>query len=243
MKLNHTPSTLAAAAVALLSAVTPSAARAEKMTGTQRACVQRVLTTPDASADAVRACVAAKAGSDAPDKAKKTLALDSPEALHLFTVLEARFSEKSPVRPKGVNFAAVKKALEARLDLLFSLNEMERTGGRPDVIAVEGNTFVFADVSRESPEGRRNLNYDEAKKMADAMGVKMMDEAAYRKLQASVPLDQGTWSWLLTDAKTRASGRALVGARDGEGVRVVEGWAGDRNPHGGWRGLLRVPKL
>ncbi|MBI5412432.1 hypothetical protein HZA43_04685 [Candidatus Peregrinibacteria bacterium] len=80
------------------------------MTGAQRACVQRVLTTPDASADAVRACVVADAGSDTPDKAKKTLAPDSQEAQQLFAALEARFRDASPVRPAAVKFADVRKS-------------------------------------------------------------------------------------------------------------------------------------
>ncbi|MBI5412433.1 DUF4256 domain-containing protein [Candidatus Peregrinibacteria bacterium] len=135
------------------------------------------------------------------------------------------------------------KALEARPDLLFSLNEMEKTGGKPDLIAVEGTTYVFADLSGESPESRRDLDYDQAKAMADAMGVTMMDEAAYRELQARIPLDAETFSWLLTDAKTRASGNALNGNRNGDNVNVNEDFADNRNPDKGWRGLIRVFKL
>ena len=169
--------------------------------------------------------------------------LSSEEQAKLFSALEARFSEDMPYRPDTVKFADVRKALEARPDLLYSLNQMEKTGGQPDVIGVEGNTFVFADVSKESPEGRRNLDYDEAKAMADEIGVEMMDEIIYRKLQEQIPLDAETWSWLLTDAETRAHGNALRGYRVGVSVNVYEYWADSRSPDRGFRGLLRVPKL
>lgn len=216
-------------------------AQVEKMTDDQRACVQRVLKNPNADAGDIQACVAAEASDDDPDK--KELAPDSLEAQTLFTTIEARFSKKTPYRPGVVKFADVKKSLEACPDLLYSLNQMEKTGGQPDVIAVEGNTFVFADVSKESPEGRRDLDYDQARTMADGMGVEMMDESTYRELQAQFPIDMATLSWLLTDAETRAaSGDALDGARRHGVVYVRWGWADGRVPSLGFRGLLRVPK-
>ncbi len=240
MKPNNTLKSLVAA-VALFTAA-PSA-QAEKMTDAQRACVQRALKNPNADTKAVQACVAAETPAGDPDKAKKILAPDSAEAQALFTTLEARFREKSPVRPVAVKFADVKNALSAHPNLLFSLNEMEKTGGQPDLIAVEGNTYVFADVSAESPEGRRNLNYDEAKAMADAAGYEMMPREVYEKLQKKIPLDAQTFSRLLTDAETRASGFALSGYRDGGVVHVYRVWAGYRDPDLGFRGLLRVPKF
>lgn len=228
---------------AALSAVAPSA-QAEQITAGQRVCVQSVLKNPAADTKDVQACVSAKVpASDKPDQAKKELAPDSPEAKALFAILEARFSKPSSSRPSSVAFADVKKALEARPDLLRSLNEMEQTGGEPDVIAVEGSTYVFADVSRESPEGRRNLTYGQAKAMAEAAGYEMMDEATYRKLQAQYSIDTKTWSWLLTaDPELLKDGSALRGYRYGGGVGVNPLWADDRGPYGGFRCLLRVPR-
>ncbi len=237
--MKNTLSTITAA-VALLGAA-PSA-HAEKITDDQRACVEQVLNTPTADVDAVRQCMgasAAEAVGEDPDK-KPELAPNAPEAQALFTTLQARMS-KVPEhyrRAGGVNFTDVKKALETRPDLLWSLKEMEKTGGEPDVIAVEGNTYVFADVSKESPEGRRYLNYDEAKAMADTMGVKMMDPATWRTLD----VDHTSWTWLLTDAQTRATGRALYGARVGDDVNVYLYYADNRDSREGWRGLLRVPR-
>lgn len=240
MKLNNTLRTLTAAAA--LMAAAPSA-QAEQMTDDQRACVQRVLKNPNADTSDIQACVTTESGDD--DLAKKELAPDSPEAKALFATLEARFSKEAPYRPDVVKFTDVKKSLEARPDLLYSLNQMEKTGGEPDVIAVEGDIFVFADVSKESPEGRRNLNYDQAKTMADEMGIEMMDQATYRKLQAQFPFDLKTsWSWLLTNAKTRAITRlALSGDRDPDGVYVHRHGASHHISGAGWRGLLRVPNL
>lgn len=233
-----------ATAVTLL-ATTPSV-RAEQLTDTQRACVQRVLKNSAADTDAVWQCLATAEGGGDSNRHKKYLSPNSPEAKSLFATLEARFDEKPAHyrRAKGVNFADVKKALEARPDLLWSLHWMEETGGKPDVIAIKGNTLVFADVSQWSPSGsgRCNLSYDEAKTMADEMGVKMMDEATYRKLQATGWLDTQTWSWILTDASTRkASGKAIAADREGDDVGVYPREAESRDIYRGWRAVLRVP--
>lgn len=239
MKFNNVLRGIAAAAA--LTVATPTAS-AEPISRQQRACVERVLKSPMADTDAVRQCLAtAKAGGES-DSHKKHLSPDSPEAKSLFATLEGRFRQESPVRPAVVKFIDVKRSLEARQDLLSSLNEMEKTGGKPDVIAVEGNTFVFADVSAESPKGRRNLDYDQAKAMAEKAGYEMMPPEVYQKLQNKVRLDANTWSWLLTDAETRATGEALGGGRGGDVVYVGPGWADYRSPSEGFRGLLRVPK-
>lgn len=240
MKFNNVLRGIAVAAA--MSVAAPSArASAEKLTKDQRACVVSVLGSSDATDADVQKCVAAGGGDD-PEKARQTLAPDSTEARQLFVTLEARMNENSPVRPKGVTFADVKRSLKARPDLLFSLNAMEKTGGQPDVVAVDGNTFVFGDVSPESPEGRRNLDYNQTKAMAEAAGYEVMDEATYRELQGQIPLDTKTLSYLLTDPAILATGFALRGGRDGGGVMVARYWADVRDPSYGCRGLLRVPK-
>jgi len=235
-------------AAAALFAAAPSA-NAERLTDDQRACVARVMKYVNADAGAIQACVA-EAGSDDSDKAKKELAPDSLEAQALFATLEARMSKAAPYRPAGVKFVDVRRSLEACPDLLYTLNKMEKTGGMPDVVGVEGNTFVLADVSTQSPAGRRNLPYRDfeaamdVERMAREMGVnfELMPPALYRRLQKETPLDSKTFSWLLTDPEPLASGIVLFGYRDGDRVRVNPRWAGYRSPFRGFRGLLRVPK-
>jgi len=169
--------------------------------------------------------------------------LTPEEQTELLSTLEAR-SAKEPDhyrRLGGVDFAEVKKALEANPALMYSLAQMENTGGLPDVIAIEDDAFVFGDCSVESPN-RRNLNYDEAAKMARELGVDMMPEDAYRKIQETGEFDRKTWSWLATPDDIREAGYALRGGRYGGGVGVSRYGARGHNSGGGWRGVLRVPK-
>lgn len=249
MKPNNTLRTLATV-VALMAATCSD--QKEEMTDCQRACIESVLKNPNTvahadrvskqeKADANRACLPTAEESDDAD-VKKELAPTSLEGRSLFVILAARFSKESPYRPDIVRFADVKKSLEARPDLLYSLNQMEKTGGQPDVIDIEGDSLVFADVSRESPKFRRNLNYDQVKSMANEMGVEIMDEATYRKLQVQYPIDVRSSSWLLANEGSRFLGGSLTAMRISSGVSVLN-ISSYRDPNRGWRASLRVQIL
>jgi len=144
----------------------------------------------------------------------------------LLDTLRARF-EDNMGRHRALAWAAVKKRLEAALDRLWSLSEMERTGGEPDVVGRDEKTgaFLFVDCSAESPKGRRSLCYDgealEARKkhkpkgsavqMASAMGAEVLTEEQYRSLQALGEFDAKTSSWLRTPPDVRKLGGAIFG--------------------------------
>lgn len=176
---------------------------------------------------------------------------------YLLTVLERRLSEKVDhyQRPEGINFTEVKKALEADPAALWSLWNMQETGGEPDIVAVEENAFLFADCSAESPAGRRDCVFDtEAEKsavgtfngnavdMAAAFGVELWSPEFYRKMQETGEFDRNTWSWLQTDADTRSSGGARYGDCCGDRVGVHQYDARDHYGVRAWRGLRRVQK-
>jgi hypothetical protein len=173
--------------------------------------------------------------------------------------LEVRF-EKNPKhyrRPKGIKFFEVKKAIEANPAFIYSLFMMEKTGGAPDVIAVDDDTYTFADCSAESPTGRRNCVYDkEAEKyatrhqkkgnavgMADEFGVDNMMEDIYRDtLQKIGKFDSKTSSWIKSfNDKDSVSSAPIGSRRDGE-VRVVQYFSHYSADSLGWRGVLRVPR-
>jgi len=183
--------------------------------------------------------------SDVTDTLKVTekRELKPEKKAELLSALETRFATKPEhyKRHEGVDFAEVKKALEANPALMYSLAQMENTGGAPDIIAVEEDAFVFGDCSAESPD-RRDLTYDQAAEMAKEFGVEMMTKKIYRAMQESGRFDMNTWSWLATPADFRERGNALRGRRIGVGVNVNRGNAENHDPLGGWRGLLRVPK-
>ena len=142
----------------------------------------------------------------------------------LLSVLKLRF-EKNMIRHKGLEWAKVEARLEANAEKLWSLNEMERTGGEPDVIGHDKKTgeYLFYDCSAESPKGRRSLCYDgaalasrkenkpegSAMDMAAAMGIELLTEEQYRELQKLAPVDAKTSSWIITPADIRKSGGAL----------------------------------
>jgi hypothetical protein len=149
----------------------------------------------------------------------------SPEQQHeLLRTLKARF-EKNTNRHPGLQWAAVQARLEANPDKLWSLQEMERTGGEPDVVGYDKETgeYVFYDCSAETPTGRRSLCYDrealEARKehkpkgsaldMAAAMGIEILTEAQYRELQTLGEFDTKTSSWVKTPPDIRARGGAI----------------------------------
>src|SRR6478609_8632275 len=150
--------------------------------------------------------------------------LSAKQRAELLTVLKARF-EKNTNRHKGVAWAKVEAKLGANPEKLWSLNEMETSGGEPDVVGFDKKTgeYVFCDCSAESPKGRRSICYDrdalEARKenkpkdsavdMAAAMGVEILTEEQYRELQKLGEFDLKTSSWVKTPVEMRKLGGAL----------------------------------
>ena len=153
---------------------------------------------------------------------KEKLSPEQREAL--LSALNARF-EKNMKRHRGLEWAQVQAKLEANLEELWSLNEMEQTGGEPDVVGFDKKTgeYIFYDCSTESPDGRRSVCYDreawESRKenkpknnaigMAAAMGIELLTEAQYRELQKLGKFDSKTSSWIVTPAEIRKLGGAL----------------------------------
>src|SRR5574338_1364351 len=153
-------------------------------------------------------------------------AADMKEKQHeeLLSALKARF-EKNMNRHEGFEWAAVRARLEASPGKLWSLNEMERTGGEPDVVRYDkkNGEYIFYDCSAESPKGRRSLCYDrealDARKenkpkdsaldMAAAMGIEILTEEQYQELQQLGKFDLKTSSWIKTPAKIRKPGGAI----------------------------------
>lgn len=153
---------------------------------------------------------------------KKELSLEQRE--ELLKVLKVRF-EKNLHRHKGIEWAKVQAKLDANTDKLWSLNEMERTGGEPDVVGhdINKDEYIFNDCSVESPKGRRSVCYDrealESRKknkpennaidMATAMGIELLTEEQYRALQELENFDMKTSSWVQTPSNIRELGGAL----------------------------------
>jgi Protein of unknown function (DUF4256) len=173
----------------------------------------------------------------------------------LLRALKARF-EKNMNRHKGLEWAKVQARLEAHDDKLRSLEEMERTGGEPDVVAHDKKTgaFIFHDCSAESPKGRRSACYDgealESRKefkpkdnamdMAAAMGIEILTEEQYRELQRLGEFDTKTSSWLKTPSEIRKLGGAIFGDRRYDHVFVYHNGASSYYAARGFRGSLRV---
>lgn len=182
-------------------------------------------------------------------------ALSSEQREELLRALKARF-EISMHRHPGLEWAYVQARLEAQPAKLWSLNEMERTGGEPDVVGYDEKTgeIIFYDCSAESPAGRRNACYDreawEARKenkpranaidMATAMGIELLTEEQYRALQTLGDFDTKTSSWIITPADIRKLGGALFADRRYEHVFVYHNGAPSYYASRGFRGLLRV---
>jgi len=150
--------------------------------------------------------------------------LSKKQGEELLKTLKARF-EKNMNRHKGLDWAKVQAKLEANAEKLWPLNEMERTGGEPDVVGHDKTTgeYIFNDCSAESPKGRRSLCYDRealnsrkenkpkgnAMDMAAAIGVELLTEEQYRELQKLGDFDTKTSSWVNTPSKIRKLGGAL----------------------------------
>ena len=180
----------------------------------------------------------------------------SPEQREeLLRALKARF-EKNMNRHKGLAWANVQARLEARSEKLWSLNEMERTGGEPDVVGHDKKPgeYIFYDCSAESPKGRRSVCYDregqEARKehkpennaidMAAAMGIELLTEEEYRELQKLGSFDSKTSSWVKTPSDIRKLGGALFCDRRYDTVFVYHNSAPTYYRARAFRGSLRV---
>lgn len=180
----------------------------------------------------------------------------SPELREeLLRTLEARF-EKNPKRHAGIEWSAVRTRLEARPEKLRTLYEMEKTGGEPDVVGFDENTgeYAFFDCSIESPKERRSLCYDqeswESRKenrpkgsalgMAEEMGIEMLTEEQYRKLQTLGEFDLKTSSWVATPPEVRKLGGALFCDRRYDTVFAYHNGAESYYAARGFRGSVRA---
>lgn len=184
---------------------------------------------------------------------KKILSSEDREAL--LKTLKTRF-EKNPERHKGVAWAKVAAKLEVSPAKLWSLNEMEKTGGEPDVVLYDKKTdeYIFYDCAVESPKGRRSLCYDQkalkerkehppennALDMASAIGIEILTENQYRNLQKLGKFDLKTSSWVETPDSIRKLGGALFCDRRYEHVFTYHNGAESYYSARGFRGSLRV---
>jgi hypothetical protein len=181
--------------------------------------------------------------------------LSSEQCEELLNALKARF-EKNMNRHKGIEWAKVQAKLEANTEKLWSLDEMEITGGEPDVIGHDKKTdeYIFYDCSAESPKGRRSFCYDhealEARKehkpensaveMAGDMGIELLTEEQYRELQKLGKFDLKTSSWVKTSAEIRKLGGAIFCDRRYDTVFLYHNGAESYYAARGFRGSLRV---
>jgi hypothetical protein len=184
---------------------------------------------------------------------KKELSTEQRE--ELISVLKARF-EKNMNRHKELEWAGVQATLEADPEKLWSLDEMESSGGEPDVVGFDIKTseYIFYDCSAESPKDRRNICYDrealESRKeykpkdsamdMAAAMGIEILTEEQYRELQELGNFDTKTSSWLKTPPEIRKLGGAIFADRRYDHVFVYHNGADSYYGARGFRGSLRV---
>ncbi|MBI0577346.1 DUF4256 domain-containing protein [Neobacillus cucumis] len=183
----------------------------------------------------------------------KELPLEERE--ELLRALKVRFEENMN-RHKGLEWTKVQTKLEANTEKLWSLNEMERTGGEPDVVGHDKKTdeYIFYDCSAESPIGRRSICYDrealESRKknkpennaidMASDMGIELLTEEQYRELQKLGNFDTKTSSWVITPVNIRKHGGAIFCDRRYDAVFVYHNGAESYYAARGFRGSLVV---
>lgn len=178
------------------------------------------------------------------------------EQIEIVNILKTRF-EKNMNRHAGIEWVKVQAKLEtAEAKKLWSLSEMERTGGEPDVVGFDESTgeFLFFDCSAESPKGRRSVCYDQAAlesrkeykpensaiKMAADMGIELLTEAQFRYLQQLGQFDLKTSSWIITPPEIRALGGALFCDRRYNTVFVYHNGAESYYAARGFRGSIKV---
>jgi hypothetical protein len=181
--------------------------------------------------------------------------LSAEQYEELLSILKARFT-KNMHRHKDLEWVKVQARLEANPGKLWSLNEMESTGGEPDVVGYDKETgeYLFYDCSAESPKERRNLCYDRealdkrkefkpantVMDMAAAMGIELLSEDEYRELQQLGKFDQKTSSWIKTPANIRKLGGALFCDRRYDTVFVFHNGADSYYAARGFRGSLKI---
>jgi len=181
--------------------------------------------------------------------------LSNKQREELLKALQSRF-EKNMNRHKGLEWVKVQAKLEANAEKLRSLNEMERTGGEPDVVGHDKKTgeYIFYDCSAESPKDRRSLCYDRealesrkenkpkdsAMNLAAAMGIELLTEEQYRELQKLGEFDTKTSSWVKTPSDIRKLGGAIFCDRRYNTVFVYHNGADSYYAARGFRGWLRV---
>jgi hypothetical protein len=196
----------------------------------------------------------AKAPKDVKSVAPKK-ELSPAQGDDLLRALKARL-ERNMNRHQGLQWAEVQAKLEVNAEKLWSLNEMERTGGEPDVVGYDKQTgdYIFYDCSAESPKGRRSVCYDRealesrnehkpknnALDMAAAMGMELLTEEQYRELQKLGNFDTTTSSWVKTPSAIRKLGGALFCDRRFDTVFVYHNGAESYYAARGFRGSLRV---
>ncbi len=177
------------------------------------------------------------------------------EKEELLNILEERF-HKHQERHKGLKWDDALKKLEEQPDKIYSLHEMEKTGGEPDVVSYDAkeDVYTFMDCSDESPAGRRSICYDEkalterkknkprtsAEKMAKEMGVEILLEEEYKKLQELGEFDTKTSSWIKTPDPIRKLGGAIFGDRRFDTVFIYHNGADSYYGARGFRGSLKV---
>ena len=186
-------------------------------------------------------------------KMAKNLSVEEQESL--LNILKERF-EKNMHRHDGLEWTKIEVKLKANPDKMWSLHEMERTEGEPDVIGYDeqADEYIFCDCSKESPKGRRSVCYDRealekrkkhkpetsAMDMANEMGIEILDEEQYRELQKLETFDTKTSTWIKTPEDIRAKGGALFCDYRYGHVFVYHNGADSYYASRGFRGMLRV---
>ena len=186
---------------------------------------------------------------------EKEKELSEKEKTELLIILKARF-EKNKNRHPNIDWIQIEKKLEENPTKLWSLDQMETTGGEPDVIEQDKNTgeFIYVDCSAETPKGRRSLCYDrealDSRKefkpvnsvidLANSMGIELLNENQYRNLQTFGKFDTKTSSWLKTPEDIRNLGGAIFGDYRYGNVFIYHNGAESYYAVRGFRGLLKV---
>lgn len=189
------------------------------------------------------------------DRTNSKKELSQDELTEIFNILKLRF-EKNMNRHSDIKWSNVQAKIEANIEKLWSLKEMERTGGEPDVVGYDKNTgeYIFYDCSSESPKGRRGVCYDKealesrkeykpvdsAVNMASEIGIELLTEEQYRELQQLGSFDTRTSSWVLTPLNIRKLGGAIFCDRRYDTVFVYHNGAESYYSSRGFRGSLRV---